>query len=256
MKRGFLFLLLAIFLSSCSMTYGERHHVARGETIESIAASKGLSAEEIREMNYLAPGDKVSEGDTIFLPAPGDSPPPAQTPKKKPQAAPEKISQAEKKPSPKPAPKTEKPAAAAPAPAIASVPPPAKPKPAEKPERAAEKPSSARLQWPLSGSVVRRYGEEGGKGIDITAKSGERVKASSGGQVNYAGLPARAYGTMVILDHGGEFYTVYSNMSALVVKTGEKISAGQVLGSAGDYLHFEVRKGINAVDPLLYLPAR
>ncbi|TAL15587.1 LysM peptidoglycan-binding domain-containing protein [bacterium] len=250
MRRGLLLLLLALFLSSCAMTYGERHHVARGETIESIAAARGLSASEIREMNYLGPADRVSEGDTIFLPAPGDSPPLAKAAKKKIPAAPEKIAPAEKKPV-----KAEKPAGASP-PAIVPAPPPAKQKPAEKPETAASKPSSARLLWPLAGAVVRGYGEGGGKGIDIAARGGERVKASAGGQVNYAGLPARAYGTMVILDHGGEFYTVYSNMSALIVKTGEKISAGQVLGSSGDYLHFEVRKGIGAVDPLLYLPAR
>jgi lipoprotein NlpD len=108
----------------------------------------------------------------------------------------------------------------------------------------------------VSGKVVRQYGEEGGKGVDISVKSGERVKASGKAVVNYAGLPARAYGTMVILDHGGEFYTVYSNMSALVVKTGDKVAAGEVLGSAGDYLHFEVRKGTSAVNPLLYLPGR
>lgn len=249
MKRGFFLLLLALFLSSCAMTYGERHQVARGETIESIASSRGLDAKEIREMNYLSPADRVSEGDTIFLPAPGDSPPPAK-------AAQKKISQAEKKSAGKPAVKVEKPVGAAPPPAIVPAPPSAKQKPAEKPETAAPRPSSAKLLWPLAGAVVRGYGAEGGKGIDIAARGGERVKASAGGQVNYAGLPARAYGTMVILDHGGEFYTVYSNMSALIVKTGEKISAGQVLGSAGDYLHFEVRKGIGAVDPLLYLPAR
>ncbi len=238
---------LMLAATACAPTYGERRAVGRGETIESIARKAGVSPKAVREMNYLSPEDQVSEGDIIFLPAPdgdyaaGREAVPAE------KGPPPKAKAAKEREKAKPAPSGVVGQSAVPAIKSRVLPPVAAPQKSAK---------AAKLAWPVGGGVLRAFGREGGKGIEIATKSGEIVKASASGQVNYAGLPARAYGTMAIIDHGGDFYTVYSNMAALKVRTGDKIAAGEPVGSAGEFLHFEVRKGTVAEDPLLHLPAR
>jgi murein DD-endopeptidase MepM/ murein hydrolase activator NlpD len=99
--------------------------------------------------------------------------------------------------------------------------------------------------------------------VDIGVAAGTQVKAAAAGRVTYAGVPARVYGPVVILEHGSGLHTVYSNLRDLAVTRGATVSAGQPLGSSGEkavtpqpHLHFEVRRNGEAVDPLLYLPPR
>lgn len=118
--------------------------------------------------------------------------------------------------------------------------------------------------WPHSGKVLARYSskEGGNKGLDISGKLGEAVKAAAPGQVVYAGSGLLGYGNLVIISHNQEFLSAYAHNSKILVKENQQVKAGQViaeLGSSGatvPMLHFEIRKDGKPVDPLRYLPKR
>lgn len=118
--------------------------------------------------------------------------------------------------------------------------------------------------WPHSGKVLARYSskEGGNKGLDISGKLGDAVKAAAPGQVVYAGSGLLGYGNLVIISHSQEFLSAYAHNSRILVKENQQVKAGQViaeLGSSGatvPMLHFEIRKDGKPVDPLRYLPKR
>lgn len=92
-------------------------------------------------------------------------------------------------------------------------------------------------------------------GIDIAAATGTPARAAADGVVTFAG-EQRGYGRVVVVDHGGGVSTVYAHASALLVRTGDRVTSGTELirvGSSGratgPHLHFELRKDGVAVDP-------
>jgi murein DD-endopeptidase MepM/ murein hydrolase activator NlpD len=92
-------------------------------------------------------------------------------------------------------------------------------------------------------------------GLDIGAPYGSQIVAASGGQVILAGWSG-GYGRSVRIDHGSGITTVYGHMSGLTVSSGQRVSAGQLIGyvgstglSTGPHLHFEVRRGGVPVNP-------
>jgi septal ring factor EnvC (AmiA/AmiB activator) len=110
------------------------------------------------------------------------------------------------------------------------------------------------LAMPAVGPV-----EPSGRGIDILAKRGAKIRAVHGGEV-LKSLWIAHYGRVLILDHGEGWTTTYGHAERFEVGPGERISAGQVLGFVGDTgsldghrLHFEVRRGREAQDPLDWL---
>jgi murein DD-endopeptidase MepM/ murein hydrolase activator NlpD len=97
-------------------------------------------------------------------------------------------------------------------------------------------------------------------GVDLAASMGTPVSAASGGTVTHAG-PAGTYGNLVMIKHDGGFETRYAHLSAVDVKEGQRVEAGQLVGkvgstgySTGPHLHFEVRKDGKAMDPSPLLP--
>ncbi len=128
--------------------------------------------------------------------------------------------------------------------------------------RPAATPSAAGFVWPVSGPVTSAYGMRWGRmheGIDIAAPMGAPVRAAAGGQVIYAGWMG-GYGNLVVVDHGGGLATAYAHLSSISVSTGQAVGQGEVVGTVGStghsfgpHLHFEVRVGGVAVDPLGYL---
>ena len=83
--------------------------------------------------------------------------------------------------------------------------------------------------------------------------SGSRVVQSvAPGKVAYADQ-FMGYGNLVIVDHGSGFYTLYGNLDEMGPKVGADVLAGSRVGSAGDYLHFEVRKDGKPVNPMDWL---
>ena len=93
------------------------------------------------------------------------------------------------------------------------------------------------------------------QGVDIRAKAGAQVKAVYPGKVAFA-EPFQGYGLLVILDHGGGYYTLYAHLGRFLVAKGDKVLQGKPIGTLGStgslkgpYLYFEVRQGGRAVDP-------
>lgn len=122
-----------------------------------------------------------------------------------------------------------------------------------------------KFSWPVEGSVISAFGIRNGRrhdGIDIKAESGTKIHAAAGGKVVFNGR-LRGYGNMVILEHKDRFYSVYAHNSKNTVKKGQKVARKQVIGyvgstgrATGPHLHFEVRRGDKARNPLYLLPAK
>ncbi len=121
-------------------------------------------------------------------------------------------------------------------------------------------------RWPTNEVIVTSgFGSRGGEhhdGVDLRAKSGTAVHAAYDGKVIYAGSKIRGYGKMVVIKHDAKLSTIYAHNSRLEVKTGEKVRRGQLISysgntghSSGPHLHFEVREGVTAVNPILLLPS-
>lgn len=98
-------------------------------------------------------------------------------------------------------------------------------------------------------------------GIDFQAETGLPVKATGAGKVTTAGW-ASGYGNLVEIDHGQGITTRYGHMSRILVREGETISAGDVVGRAGatgratgPHVHYEVRRNGEAVNPIHFLNA-
>jgi septal ring factor EnvC (AmiA/AmiB activator) len=128
-----------------------------------------------------------------------------------------------------------------------------------------------RLLWPADGRVVGEYGTQvhprfGTKtfrnGIDIEVAEGTGIVAVYGGHVLYTGW-FRGYGNLIIVDHGGEYYTLYAHAAEIQVAEGDEVREGQKIGTVGDTgslqgprLYFEVRHAGRPQDPALWLRPR
>jgi len=123
--------------------------------------------------------------------------------------------------------------------------------------------------WPVIGRISSAFGEtrlnssSGGTrphmGIDICAPQGTPVQAPADGVVTLAGWEAE-YGRLVCIDHGHGYTTMYGHLKEIRVKAGDRIQAGQVLGTVGTsgnttgpHLHYEVRIYGQPVNPYSYL---
>jgi lipoprotein NlpD len=125
-------------------------------------------------------------------------------------------------------------------------------------------PSSRGYIWPVEGRILRGFinrADEKYTGIDIAAPRGTEVRAARDGRVIYAGEGIPSYGRMVIIQHDGGFATCYAQLDRILVKKDQQIRRGQVVGRSGDpgrgrepYLHFEIRRNGEAIDPEPFLP--
>jgi murein DD-endopeptidase MepM/ murein hydrolase activator NlpD len=122
------------------------------------------------------------------------------------------------------------------------------------------------LHWPLSHvKVTSAFGQRGSEfheGVDLKAATGTPVYAAQAGRVLYAGSKIRGYGRLIVLKHEHGISTVYAHNSKLLVKKGDHVAQGQKIAItgksgkvSGPHLHFEVRKGVAAVDPIKVMPA-
>ena len=121
--------------------------------------------------------------------------------------------------------------------------------------------------WPVQGSVTERFGKQANgianEGITIAAADGAPIRAASGGEVAYVGSHVRDYGNMVIVRHSGGALTSYAHAKEILVSKGDKVIQGDVLGYVGQtgtakspQLHFAMREGSHAVDPMSKLPSQ
>ncbi|MDR8400880.1 MULTISPECIES: M23 family metallopeptidase [Paraburkholderia] len=116
------------------------------------------------------------------------------------------------------------------------------------------------LAWPAGGSVVEAFQPGETRGIEISGKPGDPVRAAAGGKVMYAGTGLNSYGSLIIVQHNKDFLTAYSHNRKLLVKTGDIVVQGQQIAEMGDEnnsrvsLGFELRRDGKPIDPMPYLP--
>jgi septal ring factor EnvC (AmiA/AmiB activator) len=157
---------------------------------------------------------------------------------------------------------------------------PAEPKLAEQPKPAPTRPEPAppditlapaapdgafaglkgRLVAPLAGKIAARFGAKRGdgptwKGMFIMAPEGTEVRAVAAGRVVHADW-RRGFGNLIIIDHGGDYMSIYANNSALLKHAGDAVKAGEPIANAGNTgsneesgLYFELRHLGKVFDP-------
>lgn len=120
--------------------------------------------------------------------------------------------------------------------------------------------------WPTKGRITSAYGtrflnghKEFHSGIDIACPSGTNIVAAENGKVSYSGY-MRGYGNVIILSHPGGYSTVYAHNSVNLVKKGQVVKKGSLIGkigrtgnATGPHIHFEIRLNGKPRDPSPYL---
>ena len=210
---------------------GILYTVRLGDTLLDIAAIYQADVESIVGLsaNQVGDADSVLEGVVLLLPeaVPPPPPPPAMTPE---------------------------PFFAAAAPAEASSPPPS-----------AAPAGVSGFIWPVVGPIGDYFGTPRGagtyhSGLDISAPTGTPIAAAAPGQVVLVSAGG-GYGNYVVIRHDNGYETLYAHLSQIYVVQGQWVAQGEAVGAAGatgwatgPHLHFEVKVGGAAVDPLNYLP--
>ncbi len=122
--------------------------------------------------------------------------------------------------------------------------------------------------WPTTGTITSGYGyrqnpfgwgKQFHSGLDIGARTGTPIYATAKGVINYSGYQS-GYGYVVFINHGYGYSTTYAHMSKFVVKRGQSVQKGQLIGyvgstgrSTGPHLHYEVRINGGTQNPINYL---
>lgn len=225
-----------------------RHQVQRGETAYSIARLYNVPVTAIAEWNGLGPDLAIREGQQLLVPPTADAPPPPTATLTQPGEG-----------SPTPVP----PSATTPLPE--EVPPPANTPVAEEdepsvaPDLGAEQsaPPASQFVYPLQGPIIRDYVKGRNDGIDIGASPGAEVRAAAAGTV--AAVTTNTEGIeIVVIRHADNLLTVYTHVTDLTIAKDQTVSQGQVIGRvrAGDpaFVHFEIRQGMDSLDPTTLLP--
>ena len=186
-------------------------------------------------------------------------PPPQLSPEPTPPPA-KPAPQAQAAPPPAPAPDTTKPDTAKPSPAPEATGTAIAAAVANHPD-----PVPPVFQWPVRGRIVSVFGTSANgaqnDGINILAPTGTTVSAADGGTVAYAGNELRGFGNLLLIKHADGWVTAYAHNEVLLVKKGDKVRRGQPIARVGTtggvaqaQLHFELRRGTKAIDPLDHLP--
>ncbi len=127
-----------------------------------------------------------------------------------------------------------------------------------------------KLDWPVTGGLIYTFGREvqanntsiRWNGVGITAPTGTEVKSVAAGKVATV-QNLGTYGLTVIVEHGGGDYSIYGSLNRSNVTKGQTITKGQAIGAIGvsdpdlpAHLHFEIRRGREAINPVIWLRRR
>ena len=234
-----------------------RHKVERGETAFTVARLYSVPVKDLAEWNSLGADFAIRSGQFLLIPVPSQSPPkaaPARTATTTP--LPGEGSNTPTPPSAtKPLP-AEKIAPAAAATAAVTKPTPKPTKPVANVGKTSKPAASGKLVRPVNGTIIREYAKGKNEGINIKAAGGTSVKAADTGTV--AAITKSADGIpIVVVRHAGNLLTVYANVTDVAVKKGDTVKRGQSIaklrGGSDAFVHFEVRKGFDSVDPSPFL---
>jgi murein DD-endopeptidase MepM/ murein hydrolase activator NlpD len=233
------------------------HVVNHGDTLMGIARRYHISPAELARANRLEPGAKLQIGMRLNVPAKASAAPVPQAQPAVAQATPASAAPVTRMATVATAPQQKARLAQTTNVEEAST--------ADAPVKAAEATGALpTFRWPVRGKVITSYGAKtNGKandGINLAVPEGTPVKAAEDGVVAYSGNELKGYGNLVLIRHSNGYVTAYAHASELLVKRGDTIKRGQVIAKSGQsgevaspQLHFEIRKGSTAVDPLQFL---
>lgn len=226
------------------------HVVRKGDTIYSISRRYNVDMSLLARHNKIKAPYAIYEGQFLRMPGTIVSETPAQqtvwlNPTKKTPAKTVKKSSV-KTPAKKTKPASRKKAVRLPAP----------------PSR-----SQGKFAWPVLGRVMTKFGSAGAgrhnDGINISAQEGVSVRAAENGVVAYAGNELKGFGNLLLIKHSDGWITAYAHNREILVARGQTVKRGQPVAKVGKtgsakepQLHFEIRKGTKAVDPLAYMEKR
>jgi len=211
-----------------------RHKVEPGETAFSISRLYNVSVRSLSEWNGLGSDLTVRSGQFLLIPvAKAGAPAPVQP------SAPGSGSVTPEPPSA---------ATALPGPATAQ------PAPAS-PDLGANAGTTA-LAMPVDGNIIRAYSKGSNEGIDIAAAAGSDVRAAADGTVAAITRDTEQV-PILVLKHANNLLTVYAGVDGLTVTKGATVKRGQKIAvvrvGEPSFLHFEVRQGLESVDPMQFL---
>jgi murein DD-endopeptidase MepM/ murein hydrolase activator NlpD len=240
-------LLLMLFgllpTGGCAPT-GIYHTVQPGQTLYRISRTYGIEEQRLAQINGIRDPSQLKANQRLFIPG-------ARHVMKVPATVANEPAKA--------ATRTRTPAVSPTRPTVKSS--KALPK---TPVQAAVRPGKGVFIWPAKGRLLNKFGSQGQKvykGIEIGIPKGTAVVAAASGKVIYSGNAIPGYGNLVILEHSDNFFSVYGYNEKNLVKMDDFVGQGEKIALSGlppsgqsARLHFEIRQGKSAVDPILYLP--
>ncbi len=242
-----LLILTALLVWGCAAPSGIYHTVSRGETLHRIARTYEVDERYIARVNGINDPNRIEVGQRIYIPG---------------ASAPRNVATQQRASSP--AVSTRPPTRPPPTAQSAPRPQPAPAAPARSTQSAVPAAVKGKFDWPVRGRIIREFsltGANASKGIEIAAPAGTPVLSSAAGRVTYSGDGIRGYGNLIILKHDDSFFTVYGFNERILVENGAFVGKGQKIALSGippgggdARLHFEIRHGKTAVNPIFYLP--
>jgi len=237
--------------TSLQLPTAQVHTVRRGETLYAISRRYGVDTASLARGNRLQSPYTIHVGQRLFLPfgtrtgitaAPTSQTARAQAPRNTQSATPEPTGSRAVSRGVRP-----------------------RPKPLSRPPPVPARDAGGFI-WPVEGRVLSSFGAKAASlhndGLNIAAPMGAPVRAADNGVVAYAGDKIRGFGNMLLIKHSDGLITAYAHADKLLVARGDVVSRGQVVARVGKtggigapQLHFEVRKGSQAVDPRKFLPS-
>lgn len=246
---------------------GLRHEIAPGETLSEVAVRYRVPVSALASLNGIRSPYVVRTGEVLDLPAGAVKPKPAPA-----LVATRRVPDKAERTPPTPAKLPEQvtvaslgtdnlPAVLARPTALGST----------APEPAAHRQSPPPLSgngflWPVRGRIASAFGSKPdgtrNDGVNIRAAAGTPVLAAENGIVVYAGTEIAGFGRMLLLSHADGFITAYAHNATLLVEVGSRVDRGQQIATVGrtgnvtsPQLHFEIRDGKKALDPVVLLDA-
>jgi murein DD-endopeptidase MepM/ murein hydrolase activator NlpD len=240
---------------------GGLHTVRAGETLYSLGRTYGVHPFTIARLNGLSNNEALRQGQTLRIPKNASSAAPVVAARQPEHTAPAVSNNIPGGVDHETGDQPQRDVATA------------APTPVEQPQpqaadnqQPAQEAGSLSFRWPVKGRVISGYGSKPGglrnEGINIAVPEGTDVRSAEAGVVAYAGNELKGYGNLVLIRHEGGWVTAYAHNKDLFVKRGDTVKRGDVIAKAGQtgsvsspQVHFEVRKGATAMDPMRFLNA-
>ena len=242
---------------------GKLHTVKDGDTVEALAQTYGVSTTGIAAVNGLAEATTLKPGQRLLIPVaikpssndPAFTPAPLQAASsEEPVPIPQDVPQDAGTGSPTP-PSSSVLGSMLSTPGIMTA--------TGAPVVTVTNRKLTKMDWPFQlsppKSGISQKFKPGHTGIDVYAPQGTTIKAAAAGTVKMAEKNPEGfsgYGWIIILDHGDGVSTWYAHCGSFAVKTGDKVRAGDTIGTVGTtgrttgpHVHFEVRLNASAINP-------